>query len=91
MKPENTSCQFFKEKVPKGEIVAYQRGKVMALKWQNKKSVCLNTIHDASPNLVTCKSKDCLKPFVVCDHNNTMGGIDLCNQEMSYYPTLRKQ
>ncbi|GFU62995.1 piggyBac transposable element-derived protein 4 [Trichonephila clavipes] len=39
---------FSKEKVSKGEIVAYQRGKVMALNWQDKKSVCLmSTIHDA--------------------------------------------
>lgn len=84
---------FAKEKVPKGEIVAYQRGKVMALKWQDKKSVCLmSTIHDASSNLVTCKSKKTImKPVVVCDYNNTMGGVDLCDQEMSYYPTLRKQ
>ncbi|GFV57943.1 piggyBac transposable element-derived protein 4 [Trichonephila clavipes] len=37
---------FSKEKVPKGEIVAYQRGKVMALKWQDKNSACLmSTIH----------------------------------------------
>ncbi|GFX54189.1 piggyBac transposable element-derived protein 4 [Trichonephila clavipes] len=48
---------FSKEKVPKEEIVAYQRGKVMALKWQDKKSVCLmSTIHDASSYLVTCKN-----------------------------------
>ncbi|GFT74210.1 piggyBac transposable element-derived protein 4 [Trichonephila clavipes] len=81
------------KKVPKGEIVAYQRGKVMALKWQDKKSVCLmSTIHDTSSYLVTCKSKKTvMKPVVVCDYNNTMGGVDLCDQEMSYYPTLRKQ
>ncbi|GFX83122.1 piggyBac transposable element-derived protein 4 [Trichonephila clavipes] len=48
---------FSKEKVPKEEIFAYQRGKVMALKWQDKKSVCLmSTIHDARSYLVTCKS-----------------------------------
>ncbi|GFV23205.1 piggyBac transposable element-derived protein 4 [Trichonephila clavipes] len=65
----------------------------MALKWQDKKSVCLmSTIHDASSYLVTCKSKKTvMKPVVVCDYNNTMGGVDLCDQEMSYYPTLRKQ
>ncbi|GFW23326.1 piggyBac transposable element-derived protein 4 [Trichonephila clavipes] len=81
---------FSKEKVPKGEIVAYQRGKVMALKWRDKKSVCLmSTIHDASSYLVTCKSKKTvIIPVVVCDYNNTMGGVDLCDQEMSYYPTL---
>ncbi|GFU52113.1 piggyBac transposable element-derived protein 4 [Trichonephila clavipes] len=84
---------FSKEKVPKGEIVAYQRGKVMALKWQDKKSVCLmNSIHDTRTYLVTYKSKKTvMKPVVVCDYNNTMGGVDLCDQEMSYYPTLRKQ
>ncbi|GFU43072.1 ERI1 exoribonuclease 3 [Trichonephila clavipes] len=84
---------FSKEKVPKGEIVAYQRGKVMALKWQDKKSVCLmSTIHNASSYLVTCKSKKTvMKPVVICDYNNTMVGVDLCDQEMSYYPTLRKQ
>lgn len=33
--------------MPKDEIVAYQRDKVMALKWQDKKSVCImSTIHD---------------------------------------------
>ena len=32
-----------------------------------------------------------MKPVVVRDYNNTMGGIDLCDQEMSYYPKLRKQ
>ncbi|GFV72289.1 piggyBac transposable element-derived protein 4 [Trichonephila clavipes] len=84
---------FSKEKVPKGEIVAYQIGKVMALKWQDKKSVCLmSTIHDASSYLVTYKSeKTVMKPVVDCDYNNTMGGVDLCDQELSYYPTLRKQ
>ncbi|GFX71551.1 piggyBac transposable element-derived protein 4 [Trichonephila clavipes] len=52
---------FSKEKVPQGGNFAYQGGKVMALKWQDKKSVCLmSTIHDASSYLVTCKSKiDC--------------------------------
>ncbi|GFU64632.1 piggyBac transposable element-derived protein 4 [Trichonephila clavipes] len=62
-------------------------------KWQDKKSVCLmSTIHDASSYLVTCKSKKIvMKPVFVCDYNNTMGGVDLCDQEMSYYPTLRKQ
>ncbi|GFX89857.1 piggyBac transposable element-derived protein 4 [Trichonephila clavipes] len=52
----------------------------------------MSTIHDASSYLVTCKSKKTvMKPVVVCDYNNTMGGVDLCGQEMSYYPRLRKQ
>ena len=29
--------------------------------------------------------------LTISDYNNTMGGVDLCIQEMSYYPTTRKQ
>ncbi|GFU15303.1 piggyBac transposable element-derived protein 4 [Trichonephila clavipes] len=64
---------FSKDKVPKDSIAPYQRGKVMALMLQDKKSVCLlSTIHYARSYLVTCKSKKTLmKPVVVCDYNNT--------------------
>ncbi|KAG8237383.1 hypothetical protein J437_LFUL013018 [Ladona fulva] len=34
---------------------------------------------------------DVVKPTVECDYNNTMGGVDRCDQELSYYPSIRKQ
>ena len=81
------------EKIPKGEVLAFQKGKVMALKWQDKKGVLLMSIvHNANFRLVKFKSKKTiLRPVVVCDYNNMMGGVDLCDQEKSYYPNLRKQ
>ena len=50
----------------------------MALKWQDKKNVCLmNAIHDASSYLMTCKSKKTvMKTIAICDYNNTMDGIN---------------
>ena len=41
---------FAKEKISKGEVLAYQRGKVMALKWQDKKKSVsqMRTVHYAS-------------------------------------------
>ena len=39
---------FVKEKVSKGEVFAYQRDKVMALNWEDKKSVFqISTVHNA--------------------------------------------
>ncbi|KAJ8871544.1 hypothetical protein PR048_027868 [Dryococelus australis] len=32
-----------------------------------------------------------MKPKVVCDYSDTMGGVDRSDQEMSYYPPTRKQ
>lgn len=37
-----------KEKLKKGEIMAYQRGKVCVMKWKDKKDVALlSTIHNS--------------------------------------------
>lgn len=84
---------FAKEKVAKGQCIAYQRGKIMVLKWNDKKLVnMLSSFHDASSVSVrpgTTREKQ--KPKVVYDYNFTMGGVDRCDQEMSYYPSTRKQ
>lgn len=62
----------------------------MTLKVLDKKSICLmSTIHDGSSHLIICKPVR--KLVLVCDYNNTMRGIDLCDLEMSYDPTLRQQ
>lgn len=84
---------FCKQKVKRGDIVAYQRGKVMVMKWQDKNTVCLmSTIHNAASKITkTRMGLDVVKPAVVCDYNNTMGGVDRCDQELSYYPSVRKQ
>nr|XP_012151874.1 PREDICTED: piggyBac transposable element-derived protein 4-like isoform X1 [Megachile rotundata] len=85
--------EFAKRKLQKGQIVAFQRGKILAIRWKDKKDVCLmSSIHDTS--MVSFKNKkneDILKPKIVSDYNLTMGGVDRCDQEISFHPTIRKR
>nr|XP_012151875.1 PREDICTED: piggyBac transposable element-derived protein 4-like isoform X2 [Megachile rotundata] len=85
--------KFAKRKLQKGQIVAFQRGKILAIRWKDKKDVCLmSSIHDTS--MVSFKNKkneDILKPKIVSDYNLTMGGVDRCDQEISFHPTIRKR
>ncbi|GBO28927.1 hypothetical protein AVEN_66359-1 [Araneus ventricosus] len=78
-------------KVKKGEVLAFQKGKICLLKWTDKKLILmLRTLHSTS--MVTVESKKSksskLKPTVVADYNNTMGGVDKADQCLSYYPVL---
>ena len=82
-----------KQKLNKGEVVAWQKGKMMALKWKDKKDVCLmSTVHNAASSVVKTKGgKEVLKPNLVLDYNHTMGGVDKADQELTYFPVMRKQ
>ena len=66
---------------------------MMAMQWRDKKDVCLmSTVHNTSTAMVHTKGgKDVLKPQVVIDYSNTMGGVDRADQAMPFYPTMRKQ
>lgn len=77
----------------KGDIVAYQRGKCMALQWRDKKLVTLlSTVHDATMTEVVNRKKEKVsKPAVVIDYNHTMGGVDKSDQMLSYYPATRSR
>ncbi|GBO11269.1 PiggyBac transposable element-derived protein 4 [Araneus ventricosus] len=81
-------------KVKKGEVLAFRKGKICLLKWTNKKPILMpSTLHSTS--MVTVESKKSksskLKPAVVADYNNTMGGVDKADQCLSYYPVARNQ
>ncbi|GLV38146.1 hypothetical protein CBL_10113 [Carabus blaptoides fortunei] len=75
-----------KKKLKKGETIAFQRGKVMVLKWKDKKNVCLlSTVHN--PQMEARKKSDregnaICKPKVVIDYNDTMGGVDRLDQHL---------
>ena len=89
----NLPPDFPKEKLKKGEVAAWQKGKMIALKWKDKKDVCLiSTVHNAASSIVkTKKGQEILKPNLVLDYNHTMGGVDKADQELTYYPVMRKQ
>ncbi|XP_068130827.1 piggyBac transposable element-derived protein 4-like [Hyperolius riggenbachi] len=79
---------FAKQKLKSGDIVAWQKGKMLALRWRDKKDVCtLSTVHDASSATTTTRGGKVLaKPQVILDYNHTMGGVDRADQAMTYYP-----
>ncbi|KAG0417831.1 hypothetical protein HPB47_005330 [Ixodes persulcatus] len=62
----------------KGDIVAYQRGKCMALQWRDKKlASLLSTVHDATMTEMVNRKKETVSiPAVVIDYNHTVGGVD---------------
>ncbi|XP_068117048.1 piggyBac transposable element-derived protein 4-like [Hyperolius riggenbachi] len=84
---------FGAKKLKPGDIVAWQKGKILALRWRDKKDVCLmSTVHNtATVTVHTRGGKEVVKPQLVLDYNNTMGGVDKSDQETTFYPAMRKQ
>ncbi|CAH2328285.1 Hypothetical predicted protein [Pelobates cultripes] len=66
---------FGNKKLKTGEMVAWQKGKIMALRWCDKIDVCLmSTVHNTSTVMVRTKGgKEIMKPQVVINYKNTMG------------------
>ncbi|GFW92422.1 piggyBac transposable element-derived protein 4 [Trichonephila clavipes] len=63
----------------KGEIIAFQKGKMCVLKWKDKKPLhMLSTFHTADLMEVKAKKGDSvkLKPKAVVFYNNSIGGVD---------------
>lgn len=80
------------EKLQKGNVIAFQKGKMCVFKWQDKKPICiLSTIHNDEMVETRSKQKTVLKPKAVVDYNMNMGGVDKSDQCMAYYPTIRNQ
>ncbi|XP_064641303.1 piggyBac transposable element-derived protein 4-like [Lineus longissimus] len=82
------------KRLKKGEIAALYCGKLMALKWKDKKDVhMLSTYHDARTVEIPARraQEAKVKPKVCCDYNNTMGGVDLIDAYLHAYPSARKR
>ncbi|GBO32676.1 hypothetical protein AVEN_252033-1, partial [Araneus ventricosus] len=71
-------AEFKTMKLKKGEIKAFQKGKIMVLQWRDKKTLTmLSTIHNAElVSVESRKSTTKQKPKVVVDYNRSMGGVD---------------
>ncbi|XP_068129769.1 piggyBac transposable element-derived protein 4-like [Hyperolius riggenbachi] len=89
----NMPSAFTARKLKKGEVVAWQKGKMMALRWRDKRDVCiLSTVHNSETARTTTRSRqEVEKPKAVLDYNKTMGSVDRADGAMSFYPAVRKQ
>ncbi|GFW63943.1 piggyBac transposable element-derived protein 4 [Trichonephila clavipes] len=85
--------ELLSKKIDKGQMMAYQRGKVCVMKWMDKKAVCLiSTIHN--PEMVQVqshKNEIRRKPKAVMEYNNTMGGVDRLDKHLTNYPLIKKR
>ncbi|XP_064118960.1 piggyBac transposable element-derived protein 4-like [Macrobrachium nipponense] len=71
---------------------AYRRGKVMAMRWKDKKDVVLlSTVHNSDEVEIASRRGTKKKPKVVVDYNHTMGGVDKLDQNLANYPVPRKR
>lgn len=87
--------QLVTKKTKKGESIAFQRKKVMVMKWHDKKEICLlSTIHNPENVLTAKKDKEgnpIKKPKLIVDYNNTMGGVDILDQHLHDYQLTKKR
>lgn len=84
--------QIKNKKLKKGEVAAYQKGKMMVLRWKDKKEVTLlSTVHNSEMQTVEKRGISVRKPKIVVDYNDTMGGVDRVDQHLADYPIPRKR
>ena len=80
-----------KLKVP-GELLTRQSGNLLLTIWHDKRQVAvLSTNQNAGSIDITRRNGTVVsKPTAVANYNKYMGGVDLCDQNMSYYPAGRE-
>jgi hypothetical protein len=79
--------RFRSKKLKKGEVVAFQRGKVTTMRWKEKRDVSiLSTIHNAEMKTVNKRGKQIIKPAAAISYNDTMGGVDKIDQHIADNP-----
>ena len=79
-------------KLKKGESVYRRKGNILCLKWCDKRMVTLiSSIHQAVETKVKTNfmGQPVIKPYIVADYNIRMGGVDLSNNFLSHYQTLK--
>lgn len=80
------------KKLKKGELIAFQKGKIMIMKWQDKRPVAiLSTIHSTEMVQITKRNTTIEKPKAVVEYNHTMGGVDRMDASIANYSIKRKQ
>lgn len=81
------------QKLKRGEVISFRKGRIMCLKWKDKREVTMiSTVHSNSSVSIQRYGdvQPVLKPVCIRDYNEYMGGVDKSDQLMSYYPFLRK-
>ena len=80
--------QALKKKLQPGNIVCRQRDNLLALKWKDKRDVCMLSMLHSDTVSVDRKGQK-TKPSAVLSYNDNMGGVDVFDQVAKYYYPIR--
>ncbi|XP_039620849.1 piggyBac transposable element-derived protein 4-like isoform X2 [Polypterus senegalus] len=77
----------------RGTVAAWQKGKMIAIKWNDRKDICLlSTVHNGDTVHVRVRGNEGVaKPCAVVAYNNTMGGFDRVDRALMFYPVMYKR
>ena len=83
---------FRNAKLERGETEYIRNGDIVAVHWKDKRDIfAASSFHGTSKRLLKRHGKeDICKPELICDYNCFMGGVDKCDQFLSYYNLGRK-
>lgn len=85
------SNEYKSEILKVGELHYLVRDNVIAVHWKDKRDVfALSSHHAPGETVIKRFSGDIAKPNLICDYNQFMGGVDKCDQYLSYYAIARK-
>jgi len=74
-----------------GNAVYIKNGDIVAVHWKDKRDVfVVSSFHGNSEKTIERHTKSIQKPDVIMDYNQNMGGVDKCDQYLSYYSVGRK-
>ena len=84
--------EVMRAKLKKGDVVSRSRDGVIASKWKDKRDVLMiNNMHTHEMvGVLNKRGEKKMKPNIIRDYNEGMSGIDLADQMVSYYESLRK-
>lgn len=77
----------------RGELRAIRSGKIMLLRWKDKRDVWMITTKHKNDTVEVQRRGEqnpITKPRCIVDYNQFMNGVDRSDQKLSYYPFKRK-
>lgn len=83
--------EFKDAKLAAGQSVYLEMDGIVAVHWKDKRNVfVMSSFHGNEETTVHRNRGDIIKPLMIQSYNNNLGGVDRCDQYLSYYGLNRK-